>query len=92
MKTIKRIKVKESIALWNDKNKIQIKKTATTVSANIAVKGRSLSLWNNGKVPKQVQALYNISKALDCNFDDLFDYTYFPKIDTVIIQRIAIFL
>lgn len=90
MNTIKRIKVQESIDYWNDKNPIKIKKTAGTVGESIGIAGRSLSLWNNGKVPKQIQCLFDISKLLDCNFDDLFEYEYNPNSDQVILKRIAL--
>ena len=90
MKKIKRIKVKESIDTWNEKHPVQIKKTAVTVGESIGVKSRSLSLWNKGNVPKQIQALSDIAKVLQVNFDDLFEISYFPTEDKVILQRIAI--
>lgn len=90
MKTIKRIKVQESIDNWNDKNPIQIKKTAGTVGESIGVAGRTFSLWNNGDVSKQIQCLYDISIILDCNFDDLFDFEYIPESDKVVLKRISL--
>ena len=91
METIKRLKVQEFINKWNDDNPIKIKKTAGTVGKSIGVAGRSLSLWNTGTViPKQIQALYDISVALDCSFDDLFEFAYDPESDKVILKRIAL--
>lgn len=90
MNKLKRIKVKESIDLWNNKHPVQIKKTATSVGESIGVKSRSLSLWNKGKVPKQIQALYDISNVLKCNFDDLFVIEYNPESDSVEVKRIAL--
>lgn len=70
MKQLKRIKVRESIDLWNKKNP-KNKKTALTISSNIGINNRNLSLWNN-EAPKQVKALYELSKLLGCRIDDLF--------------------
>ena len=90
MKTIKRIKVKESIDHYNKKHPIEIKKTATTVSEKIGVKGRTLSLWNKGNVPKQIQALSDIAEVLHCRFDDLFEWKYDHENDSVVLKRIMI--
>ena len=90
MKKIKRIKVQESIDKWNQKNPIKIKKTAQTVGELIGVSGRSMSLWNKGTVPKQIQCLSDIAKALDTSFDDLFEFEYLPADDKVILKRIRI--
>ena len=90
MKTIKRIKVKESIKKWNDDNPTKFKKTAETIGVEIGVAGRNFSLWNHGNIAKQIQCLYDISNVLDCNFDDLFDFEYIPDQDKVILKRIAL--
>ncbi|MEK0369714.1 MAG: hypothetical protein QQN55_00965 [Nitrosopumilus sp.] len=90
MSIIKRIKVQESIDNWNDNNPIKFKKTAITVGESIGVAGRSFSLWNTGEVSKQIQCLYNISKVLDCNFDDLFEFEYISEYDKVVLKRIAL--
>lgn len=90
MKAIKRIKVKESILLYNKKHPIQIKRTALNVSESIGVRNRTLTLWNKGQVPKQIQALLDISKVLRCNFDDLFVIEYDTEKDVVLLKRIAI--
>ena len=90
MSIIKRIRIQESINYWNDKNPIKIKKTERTVGKAIGTSGRSLSIQNHGKVPKQIQCLLDISILLDCNFDDLFDIEYNPKSDQVVLKRIAL--
>lgn len=90
MKKIKRIKVQESIDTWNKKNPDKFKKTAQTVSESIGITGRSLSLWNKGTVPKQIQCLSDIASALDTSFDDLFEFEYVPADDKVILKRIRI--
>jgi len=90
MKKIKRIKVQESIDKWNEKNPIQIKKTAQTVGESIGINGRSLSMWNNHHVPKQIQCLSDIAKALDTSFDDLFEFEYIKEEDKVVLKRIRI--
>ena len=90
MTKLKRIKVKESIVLWNIKHPVQIKKTVTTVAKSIGLKDRSMSLWNTGQVPKQIQALSDISKVLRCNFNDLFVIEYDTEKDVVLLKRIAI--
>ncbi|MEK0371125.1 MAG: hypothetical protein QQN55_08230, partial [Nitrosopumilus sp.] len=43
-----------------------------------------------GQVPKQIQALLDISKVLRCNFDDLFVIEYDTEKDVVLLKRIAI--
>jgi len=72
MKQLIRIKVRESIDLWNEKNPTKKKKTALTISKNIGINNRNLSLWNK-EAPKQVKALYELSNFIRCNFDDLFE-------------------
>jgi len=90
MKKIIRIKVQETIDSWNNKNSIQIKRTAQTVGDDIGVTGRSMSLWNSGNVPKQIQCLSDIAKTLDTSFDDLFEFEYLPADDKVVLKRIRI--
>ena len=89
-KIIQRIKVQESIDSWNKKNSIQIKKTAQTVGESVGITGRSLSLWNQGKVPKQIQCLSDIADELDMSFDDLFEIAYNATTDKVHLKRIRI--
>jgi len=91
MKKIKRIKVKESIDLWNDKNPIKIKKTGFSVSNSIGINNIHLSLWNNGKVSKSIQAIYDASVYLDMKFDDLFESVSYPSCDdSKYLKRIAL--
>jgi len=90
MNKIKRIRVQESLNLWNDKHPVQIKKTALTVSEKIDVRNVNLSLWNSGNVAKSIQALHSISVLLKVKFDDLFEIEYNKETDTTTLKRIAL--
>lgn len=90
MKKIKRLKIQESFNKWNLKNSKLKKKTAYNVGPSIGVNGRSISLWNTGSVPKQIQCLHDISTELKFNFDDFFEFEYDKEKDVVVLTRIRI--